>query len=567
MKKVALICAVEDYSDPAIGSLKCCVNDATTLAGVLRASNYEVTVLLNKRVDSDELFSQLQVIGQKLRSGDVFLFFFAGHGKNIKKSEKSSEQILLFSKVDSSFLNADDLLGAPGFVSCGVLLKKTMSWEPKINRVFIFDACRSELTRGSPGSAGSVDGFYVEGLARDVKLSFGKSSLLLDSVVIINSCCEGQVANEIPAINHGLMTSALLDELREAQDNGRNIVTDEVFIKSLEKRMEAKQSRHLKGVSPQRPYRSGGIVCLHTPSSARPQERKIFTNDDDDINIPEINEVWSSSHDIDTKPSSEDVIELASQDGVGYFLDIDVEQSLLRFRWIPPGNFTMGSEDDLFNEDETPAHQVKISRGFWMCEVACSQAVWVAVTKEKNPSYFKGGWIRKDLSLPVESISWEDIVGKFLPKFHAYLPPEWEAKLPTEAQWEYACRAGSVAAYSFGENPDGNHMNYCGSQEDMDSKKTLPVKSLAPNRWGLYQMHGNVWEWCLDGKRVYRSGYVADPVGKIARSKGTAVLRGGSCFLGKEDARSACRYEVSRMASFKGYGFRLILQRKDESMG
>ena len=128
-----------------------------------------------------------------------------------------------------------------------------------------------------------------------------------------------------------------------------------------------------------------------------------------------------------------------------------------------------------------------------------------------NPSHFKGA------DRPVEQVSWDDVQA-FLRKLEA-LVPGIMADLPTEAEWEYACRAGTTTPFSFGSmitpeqvNYDGN-LPYAGGEKGIYREETVPAKSLPPNPWGLYEMHGNVWEWCADGMRDYNEGPALDPRG------------------------------------------------------
>jgi formylglycine-generating enzyme required for sulfatase activity len=169
-----------------------------------------------------------------------------------------------------------------------------------------------------------------------------------------------------------------------------------------------------------------------------------------------------------------------------------------RLRWIPPGQFMMGSPEDEAERRnyEGPQHPVRIATGYWLADTACTQAVWKTIMGE-NPSRFKG-----DDLLPVETVSWDD-VRTFLQRLNERLPG-LEAVLPSEAQWEHACRAGTYTPFSTGKaittgqaNFDGNYP-YDGGRKGKYRETTLPVRSFRPNLHGLWQMHGNVWEWCAD---------------------------------------------------------------------
>ncbi|MCA9051385.1 MAG: formylglycine-generating enzyme family protein, partial [Planctomycetaceae bacterium] len=166
-----------------------------------------------------------------------------------------------------------------------------------------------------------------------------------------------------------------------------------------------------------------------------------------------------------------------------------------RFRWIPAGTFLMGSPDDEpeRSSDEGPQHKVTLSRGFWMAETACPQGVWKAVTG-KTPSHFEGE------DRPVEKVSWND-VQEFLQRVNAAVPG-LGLRLPTEAQWEFACRAGTTTPFHTGftitaeqADFDGNYP-YARGAKGLYRSEPVAVRTFPPNAWGLYEMHGNVWEWC-----------------------------------------------------------------------
>ena len=151
---------------------------------------------------------------------------------------------------------------------------------------------------------------------------------------------------------------------------------------------------------------------------------------------------------------------------------------------------------------------------------------------------------------PVENVSWND-VQKFIKKFNSR-EGSGKYRLPTEAEWEYACRAGSTARFCFGNNADslGNYAWYYNSVG-----KTHPVAQRNPNAWGLYDMHGNVWEWCQDWKGNYPSGSVIDPKGHSSGSG--RVFRGGSWRCAAGGCRSAFHSSLSPGGSDAGLGFRL----------
>ena len=225
------------------------------------------------------------------------------------------------------------------------------------------------------------------------------------------------------------------------------------------------------------------------------------------------------------------------------------------FRWMPPGRFLMGSPEDEHDRDNDELqHEVMLSRGFWLAETACTQALWRAVM-EKNPSQFQGE------RRPVETVSWDE-VQDFIARLNGAVPG-LEARLPTEAEWEYACRAGTTTPFSFDGDITSEQVNY-----GVQRQETVEVASLPANPWGLYEMHGNVWEWCQDGYGVYPAEPVIDPTGPETGEG--RVLRGGSWFYVGRYARSAYRLRDEPGNRYASYGFRLALGpelRRDERAG
>ena len=232
------------------------------------------------------------------------------------------------------------------------------------------------------------------------------------------------------------------------------------------------------------------------------------------------------------------------EDDFGIFAECALGGVRFVWRWICPGRFMMGcDETDAHGfEWEKSPHWVVITQGFWMGETPVTQAQWQAVMGV-NPSHFKGD------ELPVEMVSWHQC-SEFASKLNQ-LFPELHARLPTEAQWEYACRAEKQTAFNDGSActlPDGldpalDKLGWFAANSD---GKTHPVRQKAPNHFGLYDMHGNVWEWCADdwgmpySERKSRK-VVEDPFADSSKVSANRVMRGGSCGNVARHCRSACR--------------------------
>ncbi|MFT5493325.1 MAG: sulfatase modifying factor 1 [Limisphaerales bacterium] len=231
---------------------------------------------------------------------------------------------------------------------------------------------------------------------------------------------------------------------------------------------------------------------------------------------------------------------------------------------MPPGSFLMGSpesEEGRYPEEEDPQHTVRLTHGFWLGETTCTQAQWESVMGE-NSSENKGDM------LPVENVSWT-MVQKFCESLNNrfkdgdLLDPEAVFRLPSEAEWEYACRSegGKDSAFNDGSActvPDGHDpaLDRLGWFRENSGKKTHPVAGKEPNERGLYDMHGNVWEWCLDGWREYEDKEQKDPLGSM-EADARRVLRGGSAWDDARDCRSACRIQIDPGNRSRDGGFRL----------
>jgi formylglycine-generating enzyme required for sulfatase activity len=239
---------------------------------------------------------------------------------------------------------------------------------------------------------------------------------------------------------------------------------------------------------------------------------------------------------------------------IGIFMAVSVfaqKNSIgMEFVLIPAGSFMMGADKNFENafDNELPKHKVIISKPFYMGIYEVTQEQWVAVMGS-NPSRFK------ERNNPVESVSWND-VQKFIKKLNAKENTD-KYRLPTEAEWEYAARAGSIKTYGFSDD-SGEFKNH-GWVKQNSKAKTNPVGQKHPNLWGLYDMYGNVFEWVND---LYADNYninqnAIDPQGAVYGSN--RVFRGGSWFVLAKDARIALRSFFPSDSHRADLGFRIAM--------
>jgi sulfatase modifying factor 1 len=219
---------------------------------------------------------------------------------------------------------------------------------------------------------------------------------------------------------------------------------------------------------------------------------------------------------------------------------------VMEFVFCPPGEFEMGSPADEPGRWGGREEQVKVklTKGFWIAETECTQKQWMAIMGS-NPSVVQGD------TLPVAGVSWNDAKG-FMAKLNqgGHLPQGWKAVLPTEAQWEYACRAGTKTAFNTGKSLREKEANF-GKKDG----KEVPVGSYPPNKWGLYDMHGNVCELCSDYRLDKLLGG-EDPKGPPSAE--FIMHRGGSWFNDVGAARSANRSLLKPGERCPNVGFRVV---------
>lgn len=226
----------------------------------------------------------------------------------------------------------------------------------------------------------------------------------------------------------------------------------------------------------------------------------------------------------------------------------------MEFVLIPTGEFDMGSNSTPLIGFDDPLHKVTISKPFYMAKYEVTQEEWASLMGT-DPSYYKGD------KLPVEQVTWKDAQAFILALNQREKVSKY--RLPTEAEWEYACRAGTTTEFSFSNDTTAldrygwsNDYGWCAINSN---ETTHPVGEKKPNTWGLYDMHGNVWEWTQD---TWHSGYEGAPQDGSAREDGNTTLRvgrGGSWMDGPNICQSAFRGELEADTGVSVLGFRVVM--------
>jgi sulfatase modifying factor 1 len=480
-----------DYTDETFPSLpkEGIHGDLLRMKAKLESLSFQVTVVENPT--STQAEKAVDAFGAQLKTrGGASLFYFTGHG-----AEHEGRNYLV-PVGETNIVEGADLKEKA--LAANRVLSRMESSGTEVNLVFL-DCCRNQLTKngGDEGMApmqakGTLIGFAT------------RSGDLADTTVQGSPYITALVAHlAAPGLSLTDMHTMVTGELVRSGSARRpgNYSDLDAIYQLVPATLDRAEDGDMQALIERR---ARELAAKMAPSP-----------------LPSI----PSS----TDPEPGDLTQITLPGGV-----------VMKFCWCPAGSFTMGSpqseEDRSADEDQV---QVRLTQGFWLAQTECTQGQWTALMGS-NPSNFKGN------DLPVETVSWED-VQSFISKGNqsAALPAGWRLALPTEAQWEYACRAGTESAFSFGAvlngkqaNCDGNYP-YGTTTKGTYLQKTCGVASYAANPWGLHDMHGNVWEWCvdaLDGTTKLSGG--TDPVGSSGAFR---VVRGGSWFSGAASCRAADR--------------------------
>ncbi len=484
--KVALVIGNAAYAD--LTPLMNPVNDAEDMAEALGALGFAVTTKTD--IGKAEMEQAIGDFAQQLsQQNGIGLFYFAGHGVQYQEHNYlAPSDAVIRNEVDIKYQMVD-----------AEYVLEQMAWANNRMNIVILDACRAEVP--------FLRSFSRAGIGRGlVEMTAPKGTVLAFATSKGSAAKDGDGRN-------GVFTGAILAELRE---NPCRSISD--LLINVAGRVDAATHgeqlpwQHLMLT---RPFALAECV---TPPPAPPQQGGEQAS-------PRLNQAGTG------------VVGCWENETAG--ATCAEPTTGMEFVYVPGGCFQMGSpkSEDSRYDDEGPQHEVCV-KGFWMGKYEVTQAQWETIMKN-NPSYFKGA------NRPVEQVSWNDTQA-FLQKMNGR--GQGEFRLPSEAEWEYAARAGTTTPFFFGETISAAQANYNGNytygngNKGVYREQTTDVGSFPSNDFGLYDMHGNVWEWVAD---TYHDSYNGAPTdGSIWGSLGdkkAKVLRGGSWYDNPSNCRSANR--------------------------
>ncbi len=516
-EKYALLIGVAKYEHAEMNkpeALQFPEEDAKALGDVLKSGGYKVELLLGKAATQAEIKAKLTALQKQADAEGVVLIGLFGHGVEVDTKDADGNVIKdgCFCPFDTAMREALDFRGKPVLGANkkvqiepdpGTLIKlgdlmRTLKLAKAGNRIVLADCCRT-TPNAARGRSSFGANFSVQDLPENTSLLFG--------------CSPNEQAFEHKDWGHGAFTKCLLDAIGELSAEGP--VDTAQLASQMKKRVPA-------------------LVA-----SVSPRDRQT------------------------PKPFITDVVDLQLVLPKSAGGDLITNSIGMKLKLIPAGEFMMGSPGDekKRSEDEGPQHKIRITKPFYMGVTEVTQGQWFAVMKSKpweGKEYVKDGD-----NIPAVYVSWKDAI-EYCRKLSASEGQTY--RLPTEAEWEYACRGGTSTAYSFGG--DATLLSdygwwgglFFGDGNAKGEQYAHEVATKNGNPFGLYDMQGNVGEWCQDiyDEKAYasRSGTTSDP--SSASGSQNRVLRGGSWKFGSTYARSAAR--LRGLPDGRGHenGFRVV---------
>ncbi len=490
----ALVIGINKYPSAKWPNLAYALIDAKGIADYLREQNFNVITLFDEQATKTAIISKMEDdLARRVKENDRILFFFAGHGYTQFLGNKDWGYIVPYDGGDSSAT----------YISMEEIRTLAEKMGAAKHQLFIMDACYGGLlaTRGV-GIDTSIPNYLEEITKRKAKqiiTAGGKDQAVLDS----------------GPDGHSVFTGNLLEALKKgmADLNGDGYITFTELISYLIPKASNAYQTPAHGELPG--HGLGEFVFSSAKSVKKEITKKL---------VPADTALRGG------KKASTNGSPTISKEA-------STKKNGMKFVLIPAGKFVMGSPPDQpGRKDNEGQHEVNISKSFYLQTTEVTQGQWKRVMGD-NPSKFKDCGD----DCPVETVSWDD-TRKFIQKLNE-LDGSVKCRLPTEAEWEYACRAGTSTIFSFGD--DEGKLGEFAWYKDNSKKRTHPVAQKEPNPWGLYDMHGNVFEWVEDDWHASYKGTPTDGSAWIYEPRGSSrVMRGGSWDFDARFCQSAARNGV-----------------------
>jgi formylglycine-generating enzyme required for sulfatase activity len=526
-KRVALLVGINAYQKPFFDNLKYAERDVEEVGKELKMLGFEVTTLTGDKATRKAIDDTANRLVEPLAKDDVMLVMLCGHGLQVevKLPDGSSKNDAFFCPYDAVATNPQTLF------SLSRLIDEILA--PNVGRKLVLvDACRNDPDPARSASRG------IE----------GKVIALPEDTAVMFSCRKGQKSFENDKLRHGLFTYCVLDGLRGEATNARDEIDWTGLAAHVNLQMSSPDFRKKYlpgGGARQEPIPAGGVPYTMLGRLVRVKA------------VPMPNPA--------TPTRSSRVPSGSGLEGMKAGEVREFGEIALKMCWCPPGSFRMGSPttDVDADDDEKPQVTVTLSHGFWLGQTEVTQSQWASVMGSEP---WKG---QEEISIgsefPATYVDWTDSV-KYCEKLTLsqrqanQIPVGWKYRLPTEAEWEFAARAGTTTRYCFGD--DAEYLSdyaWWGYLDRGTAKDRSPyrVGKRAANNWNLHDMHGNVYEWCEDTyDRSLPGG--RDPVAKHDGGS-VRVFRGGGWKSPARYCRTANR--SADTPDNRGYdlGFRLAL--------
>lgn len=517
--KRAILVGINAYNHPKLGALKFAENDAREMGDVLTAQGYMVEVLTGAKATKAGVEGVLKRVIDECKKGDTVLVGLAGHG------------LQFLGQADCFYVPVD---GKP-FKDETVSLVSLNGVYEQLDKSFagikvlLVDACRDD-----PSTTRGIDADTAPRPPQGVAALF--------------SCKAGERAFEHKDLQHGVFFHFVLEGLKGKAKDEDGEVTFAGLTAYVSKNVSRTVPKLIAGGAEQSPtlqakYSREPILAKIDLKPVPPPKPTGLTPTPMPTTVP-------------TVPVANTIPEGEKAGEERVFSDLKIKMN-----WCPPGTFTMGSpKSEGGHYDDEDQVSVTLSRGFWLGQTEVTQGLWESVmgfTPWNGKDFVKEG-----ASYPATWVSHEDAAefcGKLTERERkaAGLPSGTVYRLPTEAEWEYACRAGTQARYSLeGNGTLSDYAWYKGNTAEIGESYAHRVGNRRPNPWGFFDMHGNVWEWCGDWYADKLAGG-SDPRGPFMGS--SRVFRGGSWFSKQESCRSAYRLKSIPGSRRDDLGFRVLL--------